>query len=178
MGQAFSSEEVADALLRLKSQEIKAKSSGRPISSRKMYFQGILSNVRAGSSADEVDRDAIEAEGRAREAERAAAARQDRMLEGFSKHQVTVFVTRLFELDPDHRQAIFTAFESTEQGAKAAILLSKTGWSPKNAGALAMLRTWMVEARKEEYSALLSNPEDNNLEAWIAWRLDATLQGN
>ncbi len=178
MSQAFSSVEVADSLLRLKTQEANAKNTGRPITSRKRYFQGILSNVRQGSLAEEVDRDAIEAEGRAREAERAAAARQERMQEGFAKHQVSVFVTRFFELEPEHRNAITTAFAATEEGAKAELLLARMGWTAKNAGALAMLRSWMAEARPAEYAALLSNPEDNSLESWIAWRLDATMQGD
>jgi len=173
LSQSYSSEEVMESLVRLKAAEDKAKVSGRPIASRKLYFNGILANVAEGAGDGEVDQEAIEAEGRALEAARVAAARQERMREGFAKHQATVFVTRLFELGPSAREAITSAFEESAAGSGAKLLLSKSGWTSSNAGALSMLRTWMVENRPEDYASLLCNPEDTNLETWLSWRLDA-----
>jgi hypothetical protein len=51
------------------------------------------------------------------------------------------------------------------------------GWSAKNVGALTILRGWLATDRPEVLDQILTNPEDKNFDAWMAWRLDAIESG-
>lgn len=172
MSQAHSYEEVAESIVRLKTSVARTRAAGKPITSRKAYFLGILSNVADGASDDELEHEKIEAEVQLREAERHAKERQDRAKEGFAKHQGGVFAVRLFELDSEFRASLFADFEASAEGQKHKLLLEK-GWSPKNVGALSVFKAWLAEAHADTHGLLLCNPEDKSLEAWMAWRLDS-----
>lgn len=168
LSQAHSFEEVADALIRMQKSEAKIREQGKQIFARKLYFNGILANVAAGSPDNEIDQDAL----RAKEAERQAQERQERMRELFAKHQSSVFTERLFELPDAQRAAITDEFESSADGKSVKLLLSKKGWNAKNVGAVVMLRKWAQDSKPSLLSTLLCNPEDTDFEAWLAWRLD------
>jgi hypothetical protein len=171
MSQAHSFEEVADSIVRLKAAEGRLKAAGRPISSKKAYFNGILTNIAAGGSDEDLDHDRIEAEARIQEAERLAAQREARLKEEFSKHVSDAFSRRLFEIADDEREALIRAFEQSSAGVKARLLIEK-GWSPKNVGALSILRSWMAAEQPGALNRLI-NPEDRDFDSWLAWRLDS-----
>lgn len=172
MSQAHSFEEVADSIVRLKAAEGRLKAVGRPISSKKAYFSGILTNIASGAVGDELDHEKIETEAKAQEAQRLAEQRQARLKEEFTKHISSIFVHRLYELTEVEREAIFQAFEESPSGAKARLLFEK-GWNQKNIGALTILRGWLATEQLDVLNRLLINPEDKDFDAWMAWRLDS-----
>lgn len=172
MSQAHSFEEVADSIVRLKAAEGRLKAAGRPITSKKAYFNGILTNIASGSVGDDLDHEKIEAEALAQEAQRVADQRLTRLKEEFTKHVTSVFAGMLYELDEIDREDLFSSFEASPAGEKARLLTEK-GWSPKNVGALTILRGWLATDRPEVLDRLLVNPEDKNFDAWMAWRLDS-----
>jgi hypothetical protein len=175
ISEARSYEEVAEALIRLKAAEDKLRSSGKKISSKKAYFNGILSNIALGSSDDELDHEKIEAEVKAQSAAREAQERLERLSKAFERHQAITFTANLFAADEDYRADVFQRFEQSTDGEKAKLLLRR-GWDASNAGALAMLRTWMQREHPDELGRLLPNPEDKGIEAWTAWRADQAMQ--
>lgn len=170
LSQSHSFEEVAESLIRMQKAEMKIREQGKQIFSRKLYFNGVLANVAAGAPDSEIDQDAL----RTKEAERQAQERQERMKELFAKHQANVFSERFFALPETEQNSITADFESSPDGKSAKLLLSKQGWSAKNVGAMTMLRKWAKENNPTLLSSLLSNPEDTNFEAWLAWRLEQT----
>lgn len=171
MSESTSREEVSDALVRLKDSTAKARAQGRPITSFKSYFNGILANVTAGSALGDIDHDQIEAQARQQDAERQAEERQKRQQEAFAQHQAKVFNETLFELPDAQRDALFNEFSETVEGKRAERLL-KNGWTVRSAGALALLRSWMLATKPEQHRSLLPNPEDRAFDAWLLWRLD------
>ncbi|EKD97771.1 MAG: hypothetical protein ACD_23C00750G0012 [uncultured bacterium] len=176
MSQVHSYEEVADSIMRLKVAEGRLKAAGRPITSRKSYFNGILSNISAGAVGDDLDHEKIEAEAKAQEAQRAADQRQERRKEEFARHVSEVFAVKLYELDDVDRDEIIRSFEASPSVVKAKLLMER-GWSAKNVGALTILRGWLATDRPEVLDQILTNPEDKNFDAWMAWRLDAIESG-
>ena len=70
------------------------------------------------------------------------------------------------------RDEIIRSFEASPAAAKAQ-LLTKNGWSPKSVGALSILRGWLATDRPDVLDRILTNPEDKNFDAWMAWRLDS-----
>lgn len=172
MSQAHSFEEVADSIVRLKAAEGRLKAAGRPISSKKAYFSGILTNIASGAVGDDLDHEKIEAEAKAQEAQRLAEQRQVRLKEEFTKHMSNVFAQRLYELADVDRESIFRDFEGSPAGPKAKLLIEK-GWNQKNVGALTILRGWLTTDRPDVLNRLLSNPEDKDFDSWMAWRLDS-----
>ncbi|MCZ8256949.1 MAG: replication initiation protein [Polaromonas sp.] len=171
MSQSHSYEEVADAVVRLKKGMVKLAKAGRPISSRKRYFSGILANIAQGVALEAMDDAAIENEARQRELEAQAEQRQQRIKEAFSAHQTKRFNETLFGMPEGDREAIFAAFEETPEGQRAKSLL-RHGWSERSVVALAVLRNWLITGRPDLVDSLLPNPEDRTLEAWMAWRID------
>ena len=171
ISQGRSFEEVADTLVRLKQAEDRMKSQGRQISSRKAYFNGILANVAAGKNLEELDHVKIEAEARAQEAQRAAAARQERLKEEFFRHCATRFAAELFAIAEGERKGILEDFAASDEARKAAPYLSR-GWTTRNTAALAMLKGWMQRERPELIEQLMPCPEDRSFESWLAWRAD------
>jgi hypothetical protein len=171
ISQARSFEEVADSIVKLKQAEERMKAQGRQISSKRAYFNGILANVAAGKSLDEIDHAKIEAEARAQEAQRTSAARHERLKDEFSRHAAARFAEELFALEEDARGEIFEAFAATDDARKARHFLAK-GWSERNVPALSLLKAWMVRERPGQVEEVLANPEDRSFEAWLAWRAD------
>lgn len=171
LSQARSFEEVAETLVKLKQAEDRMRAQGRHIASKKAYFNGILANVSAGKSIEDLDHAKIEAEARAQEAQRASAARQERLKEEFARHGSARFAEEFFGLSEDRREQILEAFSGADEARLTQPFLSH-GWTPKNAAALAILRGWMRRERPEMLDELLPLPEDRSFEAWLAWRLD------
>lgn len=172
MSQSRSHQEVAESLVRLRASDERLRAQGRPISSRKAYFIGILSNVAAGAGQGEIDDAQLEAEVREQDAAMAAKEREARVKEAFGRHQSEVFAAELFAMEDASRDAMLAQFEATDSGEKTRLLWSR-GWRPNNAGALAVLRAWIAEERPELMAKLLPSPEDRSMEAWSAWRLDS-----
>lgn len=173
MSQAHSVEVIAETIIRLKAAEQRLKIAGRPITSKKAYFNGILTNVASGAADDDINDAKVEAEAKAQEAQREAAARQERRKQEFSKHQADVFSEALFALSEEDRSTILQDFEGSPEGSKSRLLVEKKGWNASNTGALAVLRLWLSSERVPTYEQLLPNPKDRNFDAWLAWRLDA-----
>ena len=172
MSQAHSYEVVTESLNRMKSAEDRLKASGKPITSHKAYFGGILSNMAGGAGADDLLDDKLEEEARAAEAQRLALERSDRMKTEFARFQAETFATRLFSLPEPARQELLDAMEKGEMGTRVRVLLDK-GWTPKNVGALSLLRTWLGQEKPEVLAQLLIHPEEQSFEAWMMWRLEA-----
>ena len=177
MSQSRSYEEVAESLVRLKASDERMKAAGRPITSRKAYFIGILSNVAAGASVAEISDEDLEKEVREQEAVAAAKEREAKVKEAFARHQTQVANASIFALPPGERAALFAEFEASPKGAKSQILWGR-GWTPNNVGALSIFRAWLQEARPDHFEKLLPNPEDRTIEAWSAWRLDQLASEN
>lgn len=173
LSQARSFEEVADSIIKLKAAETRLQTMGRTISSKKAYFNGILANVAAGASLDDIDHDRIAAEARAQEAQRADQVRQERLRETFATHAAQSFARELFLLPPEELKALLDQFEASPQAQTpaAAQLLAK-GWSPNNRPALALLRSWLTATNPGRLDALLPDPQDKSFEAWLAWRVE------
>jgi hypothetical protein len=87
-----------------------------------------------------------------------------------------VFAVKLYELDDVDRDEIIRSFEASPSVVKAKLLMER-GWSAKNVGALTILRGWLATDRPEVLDQILTNPEDKNFDAWMAWRLDAIESG-
>jgi hypothetical protein len=171
LSQAHSFEVVAETLVRLKAAEGRLKAQNRTITNKKAYFSGILSNVATGEAEDDLNVTKIEAEAKAQEAARLAAARNERRKEEFAKHQAQVFSARFFELPESERAPLLSDFESSPAGKRAGMLVAK-GWTPQNAGALACLRAWLADERPATLEQFYAHPEDRSFDAWLAWRLD------
>lgn len=172
MSQAHSYEVVAEALVRLKAAEGRVRAEGGSITSKKAYFNGILANLASGGSEEDLNIESIEAEARAQEALQADQARQSRRKEEFAKHQAAAFSAHLFAMPDADRARLIDEFEATKAGVNARPLIAKGGWQPKNAGAIACLRSWLGEHQPAALDAFYPNPEDRNFDAWLAWRLD------
>ena len=155
----------------MKAAEGRLKAQSRTITNKKAYFTGILANVATGEAEDDLNVTKIEAEAKAQEAARLAAARNERRKEEFAKHQAQVFSARFFELPELERAPLLSDFESSSAGKRAGILVAK-GWTPQNAGALACLRAWLADERPATLEQFYAHPEDRSFDAWLAWRLD------
>ena len=170
LSQAHSFEEVADTIVRLKQSEERLKAQGRQISSKKAYFAGILANVAAGKSLDDMDHARIEAEARAQEAQRVAEARSQRLHEEFAQHTAARFASEFFALPDPTRDQFIQAFGASDDGRRARPITEK-GWTLRNAAAQAVLRDWLARERQDLWERLLPNPEDRSFDAWLAWRV-------
>ena len=118
-----------------------------------------------------MDHEKIEAEARAQDAHRAAQERQERLKLEFERHQARTFAGNLFSVEEGQRNTWLRSFEQSPDGTKAQLLLRR-GWDASNTGALSLLKTWLSRHHPAVLDALLPNPEDKALEAWMAWRLD------
>ena len=172
ISQHHSFETVADSIVRLKDMENRKRAVNQSITSRKAYFLGILENVAQGGSDNDLDAEAIDATVKAEEAVRADEARKERQQQAFQKHQADRFAANLFLLDDVVREELLARFGETPAGKSARVLLEKGGWSPRNVGALTILRRWLAAEAPEVLDELLPQPEDKTVEAFMAWRLD------
>jgi plasmid replication initiation protein len=171
MSQSRSYEEVAESIVRLKDAEARLRMQGKKISSKKAYFSGILSNVAAGASLDELDDAKLEQEAQAQAAQQRAQELQERMRAAFDEHSYAAFAHALFEMSSEERSALLNRFETSKEGLAAAVFVAK-GWSPKNRPALSVLKKWIKDRCGNLLETMLPNPHDRDYEAWMAWRLD------
>lgn len=171
LSQGRSYEEVAESIVRMKDAEARLKKLGKRISSRKAYFNGILENIAAGATAAELDDERLEQEATAREAQRAAQLRQERLKEAFEQHSSQRFAESVFSLDEPARSALFADFEAANTAATVQALYAK-GWGPQNRPALALLRKWLLDTQPERFRLLMPLPQDVDFAAWMAWRID------
>jgi plasmid replication initiation protein len=171
MSRSNSYEEVAESLNRLQAAEVRSRARGKPITSRKAYFSGILAKVAEGAAGAEIEGDRLEEEIRIQSEAKVDKERQDRFRDQFLKHQADVSTKRFFELDARLRQNLISEFENSNAGKSAKVLLEK-GWSPRNTGALVILKCWLQETNSEIYNDLYPEPEDKSYESWSAWRLE------
>lgn len=172
LSQSYSNEEVADAVLRMKSAETSMREKGRVITSKRAYFEGILRNVAEGAAAADIDQEAAVAAAQKQEAERAAEARQERLKEAFQAHQKERFTTWLFGLPEAGRLAYLDLFKASPDFTPPVRGILEKGLTVQNASAIALLRVWLVKTYPELMDNVLSNPEDKTFDAWMAWRLE------
>ncbi len=172
ISQSDSYEVIAESLTRLKAAEVRARERGKPITSRKAYFSGILSRVSQGATGADLEIDRVEEEVRIQAEAKADKERQERQREAFEKHQSDVSTQRLFAMDAKLRDALFARFEGTPEGKKAKVFIDK-GWTPRNTPAVASFKNWLKESNNEVYLSLLQEPEDRSFDSWVAWRLEA-----
>lgn len=172
LAQARSYEEVAESIVRMKDAEARLKQQGKRISSRKAYFSGILENIASGAQAEELDDERLEQEATAKEAQRTAQMRQERLKEAFEQHSSARFAEAVFGLAQSDRAALLSQFEAANDGAAARALYAK-GWSPQNRPALALLRRWLLDKQPETFRRLMPFPQDVEFEAWMAWRIES-----
>lgn len=172
LSQAYSSEEVADAIVRLKGAESSMRAKGRVITSKKAYFEGILRNIAQGAASADIDHEAIEAAARQQEAERAAEVRQQRLKEAFQEHQKERFVEWLFSIPDADRQAYLDLFKASSDFTPPVRVVMDKGLTPQNVSAVALLRVWLAKTYPALMDNVLCNPEDKSFDAWMAWRLE------
>jgi plasmid replication initiation protein len=171
MSQAFSYEMISDAIERLRLAVIRQREAGRPIINKKSYFNGILNNINNGAIERDIEEAKLEAQAKVLETAKLAKEREERRREEFSKHQSDVFNKNFFGLDEEARTAVIEAFMGSEAGQKACILVER-GWKPQNVGLLVILRSWVQSSYPEAAMELLPNPEDQEFESYLAWKLD------
>lgn len=173
MSQAHSYEVVAEAILRLKAAEGRLRGTGKAITSKKAYFEGILRNIAGGAVGEDLDHDKIEAEVRQQELQREAEARQDRLKEAFANHQRERFNGWLFALPEDERAELVRSFKTSADASPIVRGLFDKDLSPGSMSALAVLRGWLSKSRPELAEQAFPNPEDRTFDAWMAWKLDS-----
>lgn len=171
LSQAHSVEEVAEAITRLQVSEQRQREKGRPIVSRRAYFEGILRNISSGAAAEQVDHDRIIEEVRIEEARKSAETRMERLKGQFEKHQRDRFAQWLFERSEDERTALVEAFRNSLESNPGARMMMKRAITPSDFSSQALLRAWMAKARPEVMETALPAPEDRTFENWMAWKL-------
>lgn len=171
MSQAHSVEEVAEAITRLQAAEKRMHEQGKPVASRRAYFQGILRNIAAGASADAIEQERLAEEIRAEEARRSAERRLQELKEHFERHQRERFGQWLFGLPDGERKQLLREMREDPKTSPAVSRMIKADLTPSDASGQAVLRAWLADARPELIEIALPNPEDRSFENWMAWRL-------
>ena len=128
--------------------------------------------LRVGARAEELDDERLEQEATAKEAQRTAQMRQERLKEAFEQHSSARFAEAVFGLAQSDRAALLSQFEAANDGAATRALYAK-GWGPQNRPALALLRRWLLDKQPETFRRLMPFPQDVEFEAWMAWRIDS-----
>ncbi len=169
ISQAHSSAAVADAILRLKSAEMRLKEQGKAISARKPYFLGILRNMTQG--ADDIDHEKLEAEIRLEASQKAAEERQRKVQEGFEEHRRKQFRAWVAKLSHEDREQFIKDYWASEDANPILGKSLENGLAEDNRSAISTLRVWLEKHRPETVASIFENPEDKSVEAWMAWRL-------
>lgn len=172
LSQAHSYEEVAEAILRLKKADLRLRSAGQAITTKRRYFEGILRNIAGGTAAEDIDDKKIAEEIRQQDAVKAAEARQERLKEAFTEHQRKRFTEWLFGLEEKLRLDLVAAYRSSGEMTPPIKKFFDNELSPGNLSAQSVLRLWMAKHRPDLMEMAFPNPEDKNLENWMAWKLD------
>jgi hypothetical protein len=176
ISQTYSSEVVADAILRLKKAEEWKKASNQTLPPRKPYFFGILKNISSG--AKEIDHKQLDEEVRREAAQNAAEERQKQVQEGFEEHCRARFKSWVTALGSERKQALLADFQESNAENTLMYNMVAKGLQDNTRSALSLLRAWIAEKRPEEMKQIFSNPEDQSLEAWMAWKLVGGGTGN
>lgn len=177
LSQRYSVEEVAEAVTRLQSAEERMRAKGKPVTSRRAYFEGILRNISAGARSDEIEHDRIIAEVQEEEARKAAEGRLAKLKAQFERHQRDRFASWLFEQPASRRAELAKAFREAHADNPGVRMIVKPDLSEGDFSAQALLRTWITNAQPDLMKDALPHPEDRTFEDWMAWRLaggDAT----
>jgi len=171
MSQAHNQVELAEALSRMSEAEKHIKESGRKISSRRSYFAGILNNVHKEfePSAEAIKMaEAANLKAAEEEIERRKTLAETR----FKEHQAERYAQAFFELEEQERDELIKAFTESSSGKNiVADRFIKSGWKPENKPLMSLLRDWAKSVKPELEGRLLSEPQDQNIEAWKDWKL-------
>jgi hypothetical protein len=165
---------VAEALVRLKEGEDKKRQKGEKLTSRKAYFLAILNNVVSDFDWSAAELAKIEEESNRLKEEQEAVERKKRREQQFEEHRWEAYVTNLFALQDEERSLLFDEFGVSKEGRGAEVFIKK-GWSPTNRPLLAIFRKWLGETHEALLAKLTPLPQDQSLEAWMAWKLDQAL---
>jgi hypothetical protein len=171
LSQAHSLEEIVEALTRLRAAEVKLRSMGRTITSRRAYFQGILSNVAAGSDEADFDAAKLEAQVQEQAAVMADQQRQERQQGAFAEHRMQVFTANLFQQEPVWLQQLVEEFKASDVGPRNAAFFERP-FTPGNRAAVAVFKSWLADTHPDVFERLHPEPKDKTIEAWLAWRID------
>lgn len=171
LAQAHSLEVIAEALTRLQASEKRQREQGKVITSRRAYFEGILRNIAAGATGEQLVDEKIEAEIRAQEARRAADERMEKLREQFHLYQRNRFADWFAALSDIQREQLIADFLAAPEISVGDRLLLKKGVDTNNFSSQALLKKWLTNQRPEQFDEALPNPEDKTFENWMAWRL-------
>ena len=165
---------VLDAIEVLRQQETKLKAKGQRIGSRKAYFLGILKNL--GDGVDGASLNAQELEKSISEMQEAelATQRRERQQKAFAAHQHEVFVRNMFTR-PDFTQLIET-FSIANENSDVIKRFIKNGVDESNVPLMQMIKHWIKENKPHLLGDLLPLPQDQNIEDWLSWKLDTSLE--
>ncbi len=174
ISQSFSGETVTDGMREYKRLVLSLEAAGKSITSRKPYFLHLLRAVATGRDR-EINHEKIEAEVRQEVAQQAAVERERRVKEGFDAHQWRRFRTWLIALPDQERANLIAEYEQVAQPSVTAGQKLKVG----DQDAMTPFRAWLKQNRPDTIAAIFSNPEDKDIQAWMAWRLagDDALEG-
>lgn len=172
LSEGNSYEEVAEAIIRLKAAESRLHATGKTITSKRSYFEGILRNIAGGAVGTDLDHEKIETEVRQQDALRAAEARQERLKEAFASHQKEKFSAWIFFLPDRERAKLVEAFKASPDATPPLRGFFDKDLTQSNMSALAVLRIWLTKNRPEVVEQFFANPEDRSFDAWMAWKLD------
>lgn len=170
LAQAYSIEEVCEALKRLTAAEARMREQGKGITARRPYFEGILRKLSAGAGASQLEDDKIMAEVRAAEIRKAAETRKAALKDEFQRYQRNRFSDWLFELPENARDQLLAEASTSPSIDSVSRAMLKKGVSSSDYAAQAVLRIWMQGARLDLYDEALPNPEDRVFEEWVAWK--------
>lgn len=168
LAESTSQEIATDAVVRLKAAEDKKRSLGLPMFNRKRYFEGIMANLQAGVKAAEITEDVIAQQIREQDANQQKEARERLMQTRFEEHARLAFKEAIAAMEDGPREALFNAFTSTAEGARAKSLFVKGNAIP--VAFFHLLRAWMVKNMQAELKALLPDAQDRTYEDWLVWR--------
>lgn len=173
MSQAHALNEVVDAINRLERAQARLRQQGKPLVSRRGYFEGILRNIHGaeGQGGEEPNEDRILSEVRAEEAKQAAKKRMERLQESFRQHQHERFCQWFFEQSASVQGELAEGFLSDPDTAATVRNMMKLPLTAKDRSGLTLIRGWLNTARPELYAQSLPHPEDTSFESWMAWRL-------
>ena len=172
LSEAHSYEEVAETILRLKTAENRLATTGKTITSKKAYFEGILRNIASGSSGSDLDHEKIAEEVRQQELLKAAEVRKERLKTAFENHQRECFSAWLFSLPTTERQELVGEFKSSPSATPPVRGFFDKELTANNVSALALLRIWIGKAHPEKMEQVFPNTEDKAFDDWMAWRIE------
>lgn len=161
-------DEVGEALTRLTAAEARQKKLNKPITSRRAYFEGILRNISRGAAPQEDEK--LEAELRAKEAQRQAEERKKKLLEMFHKRQHGIFATWFEAQSEDVRTSLVAEMLADPALGKGDVLLCKSLATAPTGASLIRLRAWMDLNKPALMEEILPNPEDRAFDDWLTWR--------